>query len=68
MKPVEITDRLEDPIVDEVRAVREAIDEEVGHDIAKLAERARRAGEEYRRTHQVPAVNVPSAPTEQATD
>jgi hypothetical protein len=36
-------DRLEDPIVDEVRAVREAIDAEVGHDVAKLAERARRS-------------------------
>jgi len=43
--------RLSDPIVEEVRAVREAIDEEVGHDLKKLADRARRAGEEYRRTH-----------------
>ena len=41
--------RLSDPIVEEVRAVREAIDEEVGHDLKKLAERARKAGEEYRR-------------------
>jgi len=41
--------RLRDPIVEEVRAVREAIDEEVGHDLKKLAERARKAGEEYRR-------------------
>lgn len=39
-----------DPIVAEVRAVREAIDEDVGHDLVKLAERARRAGEEYRRS------------------
>ena len=38
-------------IVDEVRRVREAIDEEVGHDLEKLADRARKAGEEYRRTH-----------------
>ncbi len=59
MKSAESDDRLEDPIVDEVRAVREAIDEEVGHDIARLAERARRIGEEYRRTHEVPAVEMP---------
>lgn len=31
-------------IVDEVRRVREAIDEEVGHDVEKLAERAHQAG------------------------
>lgn len=42
--------RMNDPIVAEVRAVREAIDEEVGHDLRKLAERARKAGEEYRHT------------------
>lgn len=59
MKPIETADRLEDPIVDEVRAIREAIDEEVGHDIAKLAERARRIGEEYRRTHKVAIVQIP---------
>ena len=29
--------------------MREAIDDEVGHDLKKLAERARKAGEEYRR-------------------
>ena len=51
--------RLVDPIVDEVRAVREAIDEEVGHVVAKLAERARRSGEEYRRTHGIAAVEIP---------
>lgn len=38
-------------IVDEARQVREAIDEEVGHDLEKLTERARQGGEEYRRTH-----------------
>jgi hypothetical protein len=61
MEPVRTVDRLTDPIVDEVRAIREAIDEEVGHDIAKLAERARLIGEEYRRTHGVAAVDVPPA-------
>ena len=58
MRPTENADRMEDPIVDEVRAVREAIDEEVGHDVAKLAERARRIGEEYRRTHNVALVET----------
>lgn len=56
MKPTEIAGRLENPIVEEVRAVRTAIDEEVGHDIAKLAERARRIGEEYRRAKKVAGV------------
>lgn len=61
MKPTNIANRPNDPIVDEVRAVREAIDAEVGHDIAKLAERAGRLGEEYRRTHNVAAVDITSA-------
>jgi hypothetical protein len=41
--------RIADAIVDEVRTVREAIDAEVGHDVAKLAQRAAKVGEEYRR-------------------
>jgi hypothetical protein len=49
MSQVKQNRHLSDPIVEEVRAVREAIDEEVGHDLRKLAERARKAGEEYRR-------------------
>ena len=48
-------------IVDEVRAVREAIDEEVGHDVAKLAERARRIGEQYRRKHGLRDANLPNS-------
>lgn len=51
--------RVSDPIVEEVRAVREAIDEEVGHDLKKLAERARKAGEEYRRAHGAAEVQTP---------
>lgn len=51
--------RLSDPIVEEVRAVREAIDEEVGHDLTKLAERARKAGEEYRRARGAAEVQTP---------
>ncbi len=51
--------RVSDPIVEEVRAVREAIDEEVGHDVRKLAERARKAGEEYRRARGAAEVQTP---------
>jgi hypothetical protein len=53
--------RLSDPIVEEVRALREAIDEEVGHDVRKLAERARKAGEEYRRARGAREARVPEA-------
>ncbi|MBN1347175.1 MAG: hypothetical protein JXQ73_31070 [Phycisphaerae bacterium] len=52
--------RYRDPIVEEVRAVREAIDEEVGHDVAKLAERAGAVGEAYRRRLGVKAAEIPS--------
>ena len=51
--------RVSDPIVEEVRAVREAIDEEVGHDLKKLAELARKAGEEYRRARRATEVQTP---------
>jgi len=54
--------RVSDPIVEEVRAVREAIDEEVGHDLKKLAERARKAGEEYRRARWTTQVQTPDVP------
>jgi hypothetical protein len=67
METPKTVDRLEDPIVDEVRAVREAIDEELGHDVAKLAERARRIGEEYRRMHGVAAVAIPDSRFSAAT-
>jgi len=39
-------------VVQEVRAIRAAIDKEVGGDIHKLAERARRAGEDFRSLQQ----------------
>ena len=59
MSQTKQTRRLSDPIVEEVRAVREAIDEEVGHDLRKLAERARKAGEEYRRARGAAKVQIP---------
>jgi hypothetical protein len=57
---------LPNAIVDEVRRVREAIDEEVGHDVEKLAERARRAGEEYRKTHRSEVADLPHRQTSPA--
>jgi hypothetical protein len=36
-------------VVDQVRSIRSEIDQEVGHDIHKLAERARRIGAQFRR-------------------
>ena len=62
MSQVEQNRRVSDPIVEEVRAVREAIDEEVGHDLRKLAERARKAGEEYRRSRGATEVQTPDVP------
>ena len=61
MSQVKQNRRVSDPIVEEVRAVREAIDEEVGHDLRKLAERARKAGEEYRRARGATEVQAPDA-------
>lgn len=46
---IDFETRLGESVVDEVRAIREAIDEEVGHDIARLAAEARRRSEEIRR-------------------
>ena len=36
-----------DPLIDEVRAVRQAISDEVGHDLARLAERLREVEKQY---------------------
>ncbi len=59
MNPASAKQRLSDPIVEEVRAIREALDAEVGHDVAKLAERARQAGEAYRRQQGLEPVELP---------
>lgn len=42
---------LGESVVDEVRAIREAIDAESDHDIRKLAEQARRVSEQVRREY-----------------
>ena len=66
-----MTDRIEsvelgESVVDEVRRIRESIDAEVGHDLRKLAERARRAGEDVRKRYgmklgESPAESSPAA-------
>jgi len=39
--------RRPDPLIDEVRAIRKAIEDEVGGDLQKLAERANEAGRKF---------------------
>lgn len=41
--------RADDPLIDEVRAVRKAISDRVGDDFDKLGEYLRQIGDEYRR-------------------
>lgn len=56
-------DRQRDPlgesVVDEVRAIREALDEEAGHDVTKLAEMARRASDQVRREFGFKSAQLP---------
>jgi hypothetical protein len=40
--------RRPDPLIDEVRAIRKAIEDEVGGDLQKLAERANEAARKFR--------------------
>lgn len=51
---------LGESVVEEVRAVREALDLEVGHDVVKLAEAARRVGEEVRRQYGMTVATTPA--------
>lgn len=53
---------LGESVVDEVRAIRQALDEEVDHDIARLASRARQAGEEIRRQYGMKVAQLPPGP------
>jgi hypothetical protein len=55
-------DRLGPSIVDDVRAIRQAIDNEVGHDIDKLAERARLAGERFQAAINAGEIQKPAGP------
>ena len=42
-------DQLRDPLIDEVRAVRQSIEHEAGGDLHAMVETARKAGDEFRR-------------------
>lgn len=46
-------------VVDEVRAIREAIDEEVGHDVRRLGEQVRRNSEAIRREFGLRVAKLP---------
>ncbi len=59
IEPMPSSSELGESVVDEVRAIREAIDAEVGHDVARLAERARRIGEAVRREFNMKAAKLP---------
>lgn len=52
---------LGESVVDDVRAIREAIDEEVDHDPRLLAERARKAAESVRREYGMKTAELPSS-------
>jgi hypothetical protein len=56
----EALERLGESVVDEVRAIREAIDEEVGHDVARLVERARCVSEDVRRRYGMKVAQLPT--------
>ena len=53
---------LGESVVDEVRAIREAIDEEVGHDLGRLAELARRKSSEIMSRYGMKRAEVPAPP------
>jgi hypothetical protein len=63
-KAVKTDPQLGESVVDEVRAIREAIDEEVGHDVARLAERARRVSDAVRREFGMRTAKLPPSARE----
>ncbi|NOT02158.1 MAG: hypothetical protein HOP29_16225 [Phycisphaerales bacterium] len=54
-------EELGESVVDEVRAIREKIDAEVGHDIGRLAELVNRRGEEICREYGLTRAEMPPA-------
>ena len=60
--PTRSSPQLGESVVDEVRAIREAIDEEVGHDVARLAEYARQASDAVRRELGMKIATLPLLP------
>ena len=59
-----IATELGDSCVDEVRAIREAIDAAVGHDVGRLAEQSRAAAEKVRREFGLTAAPPIAQPTD----
>jgi len=62
MNPTKIDPQLGESVVDEVRAIREAIDEEVGHDMARLAAQARQVSETVRHEFGMKVARLPLPP------
>jgi hypothetical protein len=44
-----LAERVGPSVVDDVRSIRQQLDAEAGHDIHKLAEKARKVADEFRR-------------------
>ena len=63
-KAVKTDPQFGESVVDEVRAIRETIDEEVGHDVARLAERARRVSDAVRREFGMRTAKLPPSARE----
>jgi len=49
-----------DPLIDEVRAIRKKLSDRFGNDVQKLAEYVRAVGEQHRRDHPRPAPPHPT--------
>ena len=62
MNPAKTGLQLGESVVDEVRAIREAIDEEVGHNVARLAAQARQVSEAVRREFGMKVARLPLPP------
>lgn len=61
--PIQADSELGESVVDEVRIIRTAIDAEVGHDLRKLAEQARRVSRDIRERYQMVAADLTPSPT-----
>jgi len=63
MSHAEQHERLPDPLIDEVRAVRKALCDRFGNDVARLGEYVRQFGERYRHESGQPlAPSIGAAP------
>lgn len=62
IRPLGVDLSLGESVVDEVRAIREMIDAEVEHDLARLADRARQTSQAVRQEFQMRTATVPDYP------